>query len=319
MADFMWKNSWEGTVTRRVKMRKDRAQLSSVQGGLGLFDLEARFKAQLVWIADMILREKGKISAIWAENHQFSLLNPGNLTNNPPETAVQAWKLYHMVPPHCRLGYEPEPDDIPPDPMEGLKEWTGVFSLSVGPILTDRQKGLLETEEVELIHLYANCKKNIRDVYLRDFAWNLANGTLYYKRNEACPCGEKKRNTEHILFSCKRVRVIEEWIRETSPSPDLPRYWKEGEVLRTLTTTSNRVTCALLLGATRTAWLCKGSPIISKNIWIKQVQMAMQAEWWYAHHHPDYRTIPKNLTKRFQDCWIGRYILNPARIPIMNM
>ena len=319
MADFMWKNSWEGVVTRRVKMRKERAQLSSGQGGLGLFDLEARFKAQLVWIADMILRQKGKISAIWEENHQFSLTNPGPLTNNPPETAALAWKLYHMVPPHCRLGYEPGPQDIPPDIMSGLKEWTGVFSNSVGPILTDRQKRLLETKDVELIRLFPNCKRNIRDVYLRDFAWNLANGTLYYDRNEACPCGEKNRDTEHILFTCKRVRVIEEWIRETPPSPDLPRYWEEGEVLRTLISTNNRVTCALLLGATRTAWLCKGSPFISKNIWITQVQQAMQAEWWYAHHHPDYRTIPKNLIKRFQDCWWGRYYLNPARIPVMNM
>lgn len=319
MREFLWTNKYDGTVSKRTKMRPERAGLPPAQGGLGVYDLVARFKAQLVWVADMVMGRGGKIGSIWKENFNFSPDNKDRLTGFPPKIALDCWDMYHQVPEHCRNDYEEGPEDIPSSPLANLKEWTGVFSNNVGPIRTDRQLRLLETKNVDLIQLFQNCKRMIRDVSLRDFAWNYANGTLYYRYNYNCPCGETNRDTEHITFTCRRNRCIINWLRETDPFPDCPTAWEEGQVLRTITLSRCKPTVALLLGAISTAWICRDSPIISRNIWEKQVQLALQSEWWYAIHHPDHKTIPKNLLQRFKDAWQGRYSLNRAGVPLASL
>lgn len=65
---FLWCGSYKGEMYKtRTKMRAERTNLPLKMGGLGLFNLDVRFKAQRCWIADFAFNKDSKIGTIWKE------------------------------------------------------------------------------------------------------------------------------------------------------------------------------------------------------------------------------------------------------------
>ena len=79
---FLWYNRWDGKVSKRTKVRQERTELSTSNGGLGLFHLPSRFQAQSIWIANMCFTRETKVGRIWECLYTFRPLREGPLTGH---------------------------------------------------------------------------------------------------------------------------------------------------------------------------------------------------------------------------------------------
>ena len=319
--DFLWKNRWDGKVTRRVKMRQERTQVSTDDGGLGLFDLSARFKAQKVWIANLIFTRPTKIGSVWKHLYSFSEDNQVGLTGHPHPLVSSVWDSYQQVPGHHRKSYDKDPDDpnAPDHAYIGdLKGWSLLFSPAKGPIRTERQQRLLDRKNVDLLQVFKNVKRWIRDVNLRDFIWNLCHGTLWYDREKKCPCGET-RSLEHTFFTCAKTNQVHPWYDGTTHlhQSAYKGVWDEEHVFKHLATCRSVVSLSITVSLLRSLWISREAPQPSKRIFKESLQSAMVAQWYYAKHHPDYRFIPLNLLQRFNDRWHGLFKVSQCEIPTL--
>ena len=320
--DFMWTNRWDSRITRRVKMRKDRARVDAGDGGLGLFDIAARLKAQKVWVANTCWTRQTKIGPIWQELYSFSPDGIGALSGHPNKLVQGVWDAYQGIPTHHRFEYEPAADDPEPSdhvPLSGLKEWTQCFAPPNGPIRTKRQERLLADKSVDLIQVFRNSKRYLRDIKLRDFVWNLCNGTLLYDRKKKCPCGEK-RDIEHILFKCVRIKACHAWYAN-HPSIALlvsPDDWTEKLVFQYMERSRSRVHLAIYSSLLRSLWICKDAPLPSQNWFLSSLRSAMISDWYFAMNHPDHRNIPGDQIGKFVNTWGSLVIQNGEDLPTLR-
>ena len=308
--EFLWQNSFNGKTTQRTKQSQIRSEVSRANGGLGLSNLSARFQAQHAWIINMCFVKSNKIKNIWRELYGLD-------KNNLESTKGSPHKLY--------LGYlnsyKKLPLDERPNGPNGsmLKDWT--LSLSGKeeevPIRTKRQERLLKDLDVDLIKMFLNVKKRIKDVTIRDFCWNLSNGTLYYKRGGKCPCGAV-RNTEHILFSCNRLNNINQWYSPQLKNEAIAATWTEKDVFKTIQTSKSSLTIALYVCLLKAIWLNKDCPSPTNRIFKETLQDTMLSEWFFAKYHPDYNFIPENIMTRFETSWGPLTKMSKSNIPILK-
>ena len=310
--EFLWSNSYHGITSKRTKQRQERSEISRKNGGLGLDNLQARFNAQKAWIINMCFTRETKIASIWKEQYG---LTPGNsrLPFGNPDNLLQGyWSNYIKL-----------PQDLIPkegDCTSRLKEWTEHLSGKKDePIRTKRQKRLLVESKVDLIEVFNNVRKKVRDTKMRNFVWNFCHGTLIYDRNKNCPCGQP-RNTEHIFFTCNRITPIIGWYSNHSylTKEASAISWSEKDVLSTLETSDSQLTIALYSSLLRALWHSREAPIPSLRIFRDSLQSIMVAEWYYARYHPDHKTIPHNLEEKFKKRWELLYSFSRTGIPILK-
>ena len=158
------------------------------------------------------------------------------------------------------------------------------------------------------------------EVTVRDFVWNLCNGTLYYDRKILCPCG-KIRNTEHILFSCSRLKNIRDWFSTITQltSADVAGEWNEKNIFQILENpSSSSLSVALYISLLKSLWVSRDAPTPSKNIFKETLQSIMISEWYFSNYHPDYKFIPYDLKKRFYVTWDSLFKLTKTKIPVLK-
>lgn len=313
--NFLWQNQFDGKISNRTKQRQERTELSRKNGGLGLDDLTARFNAQKAWIIDMCFNRETKIGQIWKELYGISKTET-NISFNTPERVKGYWDNYSKLP--AILKPTRKPNEVP---LVGLKQWTFFLSkASTKPIpSTPRQERLKKDSNVDLIKLFLNVKKSIKDVKTRDFIWNFCNGTLIYDRGKKCPCG-KQRNLEHIFFSCRKTNTITDWYKSIPVLYQSANagQWTEKNILTHLQTSKSPVSLALYIGLIHSLWISRDSPVASKRIFKESFQSIMIAEWYFAKYHPDYILIPTGLTQKFHDRWGQLCKLSKTNIPILK-
>ena len=203
--------------------------------------------------------------------------------------------------------------------MVGLKEWSALFRPPDAPVRTPRQYRLLNDYDVDLINVFKNVKRHVRDVPTRDFIWNFCNGVAYYDRKIKCPCGVT-RKMDHIAFSCKRNLV---WVDRLSllpgRPPDFPDSWSLESILLTLQRSANNFTVGVISATLKTTWECMDAPFISKEVWLRNVERVMRAEWFYALNHPDHKNIPRSLLTSFYTYWSYITRMNIADVPVLEL
>lgn len=69
--------------------------------------------------------------------------------------------------------------------------------------LTDRQKRLLDEQNINLVEIYNKLSKNAPNNSLREFYWHYCNGVLGNK-DKCLRCGDTQ-SYEHIFFSCNHI------------------------------------------------------------------------------------------------------------------
>ncbi|KYQ94503.1 polyprotein [Tieghemostelium lacteum] len=199
---------WDPTKKNRNKISQARASKSILHGGISLWKMDIRARAQKAWIFTTFINRLNRSSAL-AVSYEDAWIHRwrNNMPSEFMKNCFEAWKDYTNS--KTEIGSKTIPEGT--NRRIRLKEIYEVMMKRIDGqrevmILTEGQRKLRE-ENVNLPHILKNLK-NCHNNKGRDLMWRYILKALPKVHGSVCPFCKETETSEHIFFTCKRLGFI---------------------------------------------------------------------------------------------------------------
>lgn len=199
---------WDPTKKNRNKISQARASKSILHGGISLWKMDIRARAQKAWIFTTFINRLNRSSAL-AVSYEDAWIHRwrNNMPSEFMKNCYEAWKDYTNS--KTEIGSKTIPEGT--NRRIRLKEIYEIMMKRIDGqrevmILTEGQRKLRE-ENVNLPHILKNLK-NCHNNKGRDLMWRYILKALPKVHGSVCPFCKETETSEHIFFTCKRLGFI---------------------------------------------------------------------------------------------------------------
>ena len=238
---FTWTNLERFDLVRKfqAKMSITRSCKEYWDGGLKIWDIEARYKSQKAWLFEKILRSTSYTNQWWfnALKHKQMCSITRNITFPLMKECIKHWLQYtkpflnqikslHLTFEETWTYYTTHIATSLPD-MKQIYSFFMNRDLSKSS-LTEKQMLIQTTHHFQFQNLFKNLYKC--DIPLKERAtiFKIINNTLPMMKNGTCLFCSEKENTTHIFFGCKYLAPINGIISLTTFRLGIKDiYWSE--------------------------------------------------------------------------------------------